>query len=579
MHGVSTTTINNHRLQNTSRNWKISRSRVQSRREFLRSAGAFALSASLPFERTQPELILYNGNIITINERQPRAEAAAITNSRFVAVGTNEKVRALATTTTKTVNLEGRTVVPGFIDAHTHPAEAGLMHLRQVDCDLHSIAEIQKAIRERASKTPAGQWVLGFKYDDTKTSDGRPLSRQDLDAAAPQHPVYISHRGGHTAYVNALAYSRAGVTESSSDPHGGRFDRDPKTGKLNGRISERAGEVFDKAIGATYSRPEYRDAVKLICKMMSRAGITSAHDAWGVHEYLRGYQDAHDAGDLSVRIYCFIHYTEIDRMLAAGVRTGFGNEWVRIGGMKMVADGSISERTAWLSQPYVGRPNDFGIQVMTEQELYDNGRKAHDADWQIGVHANGDRAIETVLRVYERLQRERPRRDPRFRLEHCTVINDSLVQRMKALGVIPTPFAAYVYYHGEKMREYGPERLDHMFALRSFLDAGIRVAPGSDYPPGPFEPMMALQSSVTRTDMNGNVWGPKQRITVEEALRVQTLHGAYASFEEREKGSIEAGKLADLVVLGRDPLREDPLTFVKIPIERTMLGGRWVFEA
>jgi hypothetical protein len=195
------------------------------------------------------------------------------------------------------------------------------------------------------------------------------------------------------------------------------------------------------------------------------------------------------------------------------------------------------------------------------------------------VHANGDVAIDTVLRVYERLQRERPRRDPRFRLEHCTVINDSLVQRIRSLGAIPTPFATYVYYHGEKMREYGEERLNHMFALRSFLDAGIKVAPGSDYPPGPFEPMMALQSAVTRTDMKGKVWGPQQRVSVEEALRVQTLHGAYASFEERLKGSIERGKLADLVVLGRDPLREDPGTLVNIPIERTMVGGRWVFEA
>jgi hypothetical protein len=552
---------------------------VQSRREFLRTASAFALSASLPLDRVEPELILYNGNIITINDRQPRAEAVAVADGRFLAVGTNEKVQALATGKTKKINLEGQTVVPGFIDAHTHPAEAGLLHLRQIDCDLRSIAEIQRAIQERALKTPAGQWVLGFKYDDTKTSDGRALTDKDLDAAAAQHPVYISHRGGHTAYVNALAYSRAGISESTPDPRGGRFDRDPKTGKLNGRISERATEVFDKAIPTTYSRDDYREAVKLISKMMSRAGITSAHDACGVHDYLRGYQDAHDAGELSTRIYCLIHYREIDRMLAAGIRTGFGNEWVRVGAMKMVADGSISERTAWLSQPYVGRPNDFGIQVMTEQELYENGRKAHEADWQIGVHANGDRAIDMVLRVYERLQRERPRRNLRFRLEHCTVVNDSLVQRIKALGAIPTPFAAYVYYHGEKMREYGPERLDQMFALRSFLDAGIRVAPGSDYPPGPFEPMMALQSSVTRIDVNGNVWGPRQRVTVEEALRIQTLHGAYASFEEHEKGSIQQGKLADLVVLGRDPLHEDPLGLVKIPIERTMVGGRFVFEA
>ena len=205
---------------------------MQSRREFLRTAGAFAVSASLPLDRIEPELILYNANIITINDRQPRAEAVAIAKGRFLAAGTNEKLQALATGNTKKINLEGQTVVPGFIDAHTHPAEAGLMHLRQVDCDLRSIAEIRNAISERASKTHAGDWVLGFKYDDTKTSDGRPLSREDLDAAAPQHPVYISHRGGHTAYVNALGYKRANVSEDTPDPAGGRFDRDPKTGKL-----------------------------------------------------------------------------------------------------------------------------------------------------------------------------------------------------------------------------------------------------------------------------------------------------------------------------------------------------------
>jgi len=184
-----------------------------------------------------------------------------------------------------------------------------------------------------------------------------------------------------------------------------------------------------------------------------------------------------------------------------------------------------------------------------------------------------------VLRIYERLQRERPRRDPRFRLEHCTMITDDLVRRIKALGAIPTPFSTYVYWHGEKMKEYGAERLDRMFALRSFLDAGVRATQASDYPPGPFEPMMALQSEVTRTDSRGNVWGPRQKITVEEALRVGTINGAYASFEERLKGSIEAGKLADLVVLGRDPLREAGSSLIAIPVERTMVGGRWVFQA
>src|SRR5256885_5898546 len=266
-----------------------------SRREFLYGLGVLTGSTLFAMERTEPELILYNGSFWTVNSRQPRAQAVAISNRRFLAIGSNEEILALAAGNAKKVDLGGKTVLPGFIDAHSHPAEAGLSHLRMVDCDLRSIADILKALRERAVKTPPGQWVLGFKYDDTKTSDGRPLTLQDLDAAAPQHPVYISHRGGHTAYVNALGYKRAKVSEDTPDPPGGRFDRDPKTGKLNGRVSERASEIFDKIIGASYSRADYREGVKLICKMMSRAGITSAHDAWGVHDYLRGYQDAHAA--------------------------------------------------------------------------------------------------------------------------------------------------------------------------------------------------------------------------------------------------------------------------------------------
>src|SRR5947199_4824863 len=313
--------------------------------------------------------------------------------------------------------------------------------------------------------------------------------------------------------------------------------------------------------------------------MLAKTGITSAHEAQGTPNDLRAYQDARDSGDLRYRAYCFINYRHIDALIEAGVRPGLGDEWVRVGAMKLVCDGSISERTARLSVPYEGRPNDNGILVMTEEELYTYGRKAHLAGWQIGTHANGDVAIDTTLRVYERLQGESPRRDPRFRLEHCTVINDDSLASIKALGAIPTPFSTYVYYHGEKMRYYGAERLNHMFALRSFLDAGIRPTQASDYPPGEFIPMMALQSEVTRTDTKGNVWGPKQKITVDEAIRVGTINGAYASYEENLKGSIEAGKLADLVVLGRDPFKVDPSELINIPVERNMVGGKWVWEA
>jgi predicted amidohydrolase YtcJ len=557
------------------------------RRELLTRAAALA---AVPFvdgralaalTQERPDLVLRNGLVLTMDPRQPRAEAIAIAGEHILAVGSNAEVGPLAGGGTRLVDLGGKTVTPGFIDAHCHPAYSGRRHLRFIDCDLRSISAIQDAVRERAAKTPPGEWVVGFKYDDTKTAERRFITREDLDAAAPGHPVYISHRGGHTGYVNSLALEKAGITDATPDPQGGKFVRDPETGRLTGRLLERAAEIYENSIPAfgTTTRDEDRAAVKLITQMFAKAGVTSSTDAFGTPDDLRAYQDARESGELSARIYCMIGYSHIDKMIASGVRTGFGDDWVRVGGMKQTCDGSISERTARLSQPYVGRPNDFGIIVADADELYGYARKAHEAGWQLGTHANGDVGIGMVCDLYERLQREMPRRDPRYRIEHCTVVNDALVARMKALGAIPTPFASYVYFHGEKMPEYGEERLNHMFALRSFIDAGIRPTMGSDYPPGPFEPMMALQSMVTRTDISGHAWGPRQKVTVEEALRVCTLYGAYASYEEHLKGSVEPGKLADLVVLGRNPLTEDPSSLVTIPVERTMVGGRWVYES
>ena len=556
---------------------EVFRRRVQlSRRAWL---AGLSCAGQIFGGRMEPGLILHGANVITMDAANPRAQAVAIAGDRIFAVGSNEDILNLATARTRKIDVAGRTVVPGFIDAHTHVSYSGIRHLKQVDCDLRSIGDIQKAVRARAAKTPAGQWVIGFKYDDTKTSDGRKLTRADLDAASPNHPVYVGHRGGHTGFVNSLAMKLAGVTEQTRDPDGGQYDRDRATGRLTGGLRERATEPFRKLFSTNYSRDEYREGVEIITRMMARAGITSAHDALGGPDDLRAYQDAYESGKLSTRVYCLVRYGELDRMIAAGVRTGMGNEWVRIGAVKLMCDGSISERTARLSESYVGRPDDHGILVMDEPELYELARKAHLAGWQIGTHANGDVAIDKTLRVYERLQREQPRKDPRFRIEHCTVITDDLVRRIRALGAIPNPFSTYVYYHGEKMREYGEERLNRMFAVRSFLDAGVRVTQTSDYPPGPFEPMMALQSSVTRTDSSGKVWGARQRVTVEEALRVGTVHGAYASFEEHLKGSLEPGKLADLVVLGQDPLQVDPSKLIGVPVERTMIGGRWVYES
>ena len=544
-----------------------------SRRRFLGSLGALVLA---PLERTEPALILYNANIITVDARNPRAQAVAIADGRLLAVGSNDEVRGLATGRTKKLDLEGRTVVPGFIDAHAHPASSGRDHLRMVACDSDSIEAIQAALRHRVEQTPPDQWVLGFLYDDGKTP--HPLTRAELDAVSADRPVLVHHRGGHTVFVNSRALELAGVSQSTPDPAGGRFERD-SSGRLNGHVADQATGVFEKLIHLNYSRDDYREGVRLIGKMMTGRGVTSVGDADASTDDLQAYQDARDAGELSIRVNCLMAVQALDRMMAAGIHTGFGDEWVRIGAVKQYADGSISERTARLSEPYDGRPGDYGLLVGSKEELYENGRKAHAAGWQLATHANGDVAIDEVLSVYEHLQTEIPRRDPRFRIEHCTLVTPSLVERMRALGVIPIPFSCYVYFHGDVMHFYGDERLGRMFAMRSLLDAGLRPPDSSDYTASPCAPMMWLQSQVTRTDPRGHTWGANQRITVEEAIRCGTLHGAYASYEENIKGSIEPGKLADLVVLAKDPTHVEASALIKIAVERTMVGGRWVFEA
>ncbi|MGH9312934.1 MAG: amidohydrolase, partial [Vicinamibacterales bacterium] len=324
----------------------------QSRRAFLMSLGVAAATPLSAFQRNSPELVLHGGRLLTMNPAAPDAEAIALTGERIVAVGTSRDLLTLAGPRTRRIDLGGRTVVPGFIDAHSHPASAGRLHLREVDCDLRSIADIQAAIRKRAADTPKGQWVLGFKYDDTKTREGRPLTRGDLDAAAPDHPVRIAHRGGHTAYVNSPALARAGIDERTPDPNGGRIDRDT-SGRPSGRLAETATGAVDTLTAVTLTRDDYRAGVTLMSRMLSRAGITSVHDAYGTPDDLRAYRDARETGELSVRVYCLMGHWHVPDLIAQGVRTGQGDEWVRVGAMKMTCDGSISERTARLSEPYI----------------------------------------------------------------------------------------------------------------------------------------------------------------------------------------------------------------------------------
>lgn len=542
------------------------------RRDIVKTLAALPL---IRLDRAEPDLILFNGLIWTMDTAQPQANAVAIRDGRFLAVGSDKDVLSLASKRTRRVDLARRRVFPGFNDAHAHPWAGGLEALSNVPCDKTSIEEIVAALHARAAETAPGHWVRGYLYDDGKTP--RFLTRTDLDAAVPDHPVVVTHRGGHTGYVNSLALTLVGAKAGMADPPGGQFERDAR-GELTGRVADKALEAVLAKIPDELTRDDHRRAVALISKLYASHGITSVCEADASPAGLQGYQDARDAGELTYRVYCHMDVDYLDRYIAAGLHTGFGDSMVRIGGIKQYADGSISERTAWLAEPYVGIPGYTGVVLGTRESLYENSRKAWLAGFQLATHANGERAIDRILGVYEELQREFPRRDPRFRIEHCTVVTPELVARIRAVEAIPIPFAGYVNFHGDVLHFYGDERASRMFAYRSFIDAGLRPPSSSDYTASPPAPMLWLYSETTRRDPTGHVWGENQRITVHEALRSTTLDGAYASFEEHDKGSIEPMKLADLVVLEKDPLAVSAEQWLDIKVERTMLGGKWVYE-
>lgn len=524
--------------------------------------------------------VLINARIYSMDPTMPRAEAIALRGNRILALGSNDDMLSLGAANTEISDVGGAIIFPGFIDSHSHPD--GADEVTGADVNRRSIAEIQTAMREQAGQTPPGEWVVGYKYDDTKLAEERPANRQDLDEAVPLQPAIIRHRGGHTAVVNSRGLELAGITRDSPDPPGGHFGHD-ENGELNGFVAEKAlSEVIMRAgEWPEITRSVRQQGVAYLTGLMSAAGLTSTTDSFGAVESLVAYQDARAAGELKTRL-SFMPYGPsplFEHLKAAGLRSGFGDEWIRFGAVKYWADGSASERTMRMSTAFIGKPDDYGILTMNQDEIHAAVDDAVANGWRIGIHANGDVAIDMTLNAYERALRNWQGPNPRFRIEHCSLVNPQLLTRIKATGVIPTPFYTYAHYHGEKWENYGADKMEWMFAHRSFLDYDIPVAPASDYTPGPFEPLMAIQSMVTRKDFKGTVWGPSQRITVEEALRICTVNGAYASGEEQIKGSLTPGKLADLVVLGADPHDTDPDRIKNIPVLRTIVDGQTVHMA
>lgn len=568
-------------------------SRRHSRRKFigLTTAG-IAATAIAPWLRAadvvgvrDADLVVYNARVLTLEPSQPRAEAFAVKAGRIIAVGSTEEIRSLIGKGTQRYDARGMTILPGFIDCHNHAVGEWLLYEVLVgnpfEVEYVTIDSIVEKLGARARETPPGYWVEGFFYDDTKVKDKRPVNVHDLDKVSREHPVAVRHRGGHTCFYNSKAFDLAGVTKGSPNPPGGTFDRDSE-GNLTGRVTDNAMDLFANvglrpAFTQEQRRQRTRDGLAHISKQFVRYGLTSVTHEGGD---LAAMQEVRARGELRHRISYEVEAQALDAMIANGIRTGFGDEWIRFGATyEHLVDGSFSERTMALSMPYPGSKNGYKGNVTVTQDVLDAWvERAHRAGIQLNCHANGDVAIDSVLTAYERAQRAFQVSDARPKITHCTLINDDLIRRIKALGVIPTPFTTYAYYNADKFHFYGEEIMKRAMAYRSFIDAGIVAAAGSDFPPGPIAPLMGIQGMVTRTGWNGEQWGVNQRITVDEALRINTLNGAYATHEEQIKGSIAPGKWADFVVLADDPNTVGPDKIKDIKIVRTVVGGNAVYE-
>jgi hypothetical protein len=535
---------------------------------------------------TDPDLVVLNARVYTMDPAVPRAEAFAVSGGRFVAIGSTAQVRSLAGRRTQVYDASGMTVVPGFCDCHNHAGGETLLYEVLVgnpfEVEFVTIQSIIDKLKARASTVPPGTWVSGYFHDDTKLKDKRPLTRHDLDQVSTVHPVVVRHRGGHTSFYNTKAFEMAGITKHTPDPPGGTYDHD-ENGELTGRVTDRATAALNRVgdrptFTAAEQERRARDGIAWISKQFVRYGLTSVHHEGGA---LDAIQDVRARGELLHRVSYEVSGRTLEAMIANGIRTGFGDEWIRLGATsEHTVDGSFSERTMALSVPYPGRQDGYtGNVTETQDTLNEWVERVHRAGIQVNCHANGDVAIAMYLTAFERAQKAFPVEDARPKITHCTLINDDLIRRIKALGAVPAMFTTYAYYNSDKFPFYGEALMQRAMAYRTMLDAGIHAAAGSDFSPGPFAPLMGIQGMVTRTGWDGTSWGVNQRVSVDEAIRINSLHGAWASREEKLKGSITVGKLADYVVLADDPHTVPPDRIKDIQIVRTVVGGATAYQA
>jgi predicted amidohydrolase YtcJ len=539
-----------------------------------------------------PSLILFNGRIRTLARDAGAVEALACAGGRIVAAGSSNAVLKLRGPETREIDLRKRTAIPGLTDTHVHLADKGTAEKEYVDCrdfytEVHLIPDILERLARRASELPKGSWIVahGSPMQDFRLKERRFPDRRDLDGAVPDHPTSVSF-GAHITIANSRALALAGITRESADPAGGTIRRDPQSGEPTGELHERAQLILKKA-APEFNYLELKEGIVYALNQCLERGVTTIHDIVKSGEPVRAYQELLREGRLHARVTLLPRVIESQigsqSLIELGLNTGFGNEWLRIGGVKMSIDGGITGRNACFYEPYEDDPHNCGIIRIPQEELNETVRKCHEAGLRCCVHALGDRAFDMALDAYENAIQKSPRKDHRHRIEHMGnwLSTPERMRRLVRSGIIAIPNISIGYYVGDAILDcVGEKRLSKAFPFRTLLRNGVTIAGGSDAPGyWPVDPLRDIGACVSRRMRWGEVLVPEEKITVAEAFAMHTTTAAFAGFEEHDKGALEVGKLADIAILAEDPFEVPAERIKDIQVEMTIVDGEIKHQA
>lgn len=522
-----------------------------------------------------------NGKVYTVNENQPLAQAVVVQDSKIIFVGSDDDAKKIIDKNTDVVDLNGKLMLPGFNDNHVHFLTGGF-YLLGIDLrPANSTSEFKQILKDYAKRYP-GKWITGGYWDHEKWEVKDLPSKEMIDEVVSDQPVFVERLDGHMGVANSYALKLAGITKETENPDGGLIVKDPKTGEPTGVLKDNAMEILTKHIPDATEEENY-DALLAALNEAKRLGVTSIQDM-SYLDALTVYERAKNEGILTCRIFSRWAIADYKYLVKKNIKAGYGDNLIRMGSLKGFADGSLGSSTAWFFEKYVQDTTTSGLamDIITDGSMEKWCMDADKNGLQICVHAIGDKANSYMLDLYAKIIKENPTWDRRFRIEHAQHVRFDDIKRFAELGVIASVQPYHCIDDGVwAEKRIGPERLKYTYPFKSFLDAGVKLCFGTDWYVAPLNPLLGIYAAVTRRTLDGknpDGWIPEQKITVEDAIKCYTLNSAYASFEEKIKGSIETGKLADLVVLSDDILSIDPVKIKDTEVIMTIFDGKIIYK-